>query len=177
MTDSHSLYSAFREKTLEHIFVAECLRHLWRAGVFNAEVLRADVDAAGYDIVMEVAERVRHIQLKASYKGSKTSRQTINRRLLDKPSGCVVWIKFDPDSMDLGPFGWFGGGPGEPLPGLGGFGQAKHTKGNALGNKGYRRNSVILRRQDFEWIDASEDVLGRLFGPIAGLRPPGRIAT
>lgn len=177
MTVGHSIYSAFREKTLEHIFVAECLRHLWRAGVFNAEVLRADVDAAGYDIVMEVAEQVRHIQLKASFNGSRTIRQTINRRLGDKPSGCVVWIKFDPQTMDLGPFGWFGGGPGESLPSLDGFGQAKHTRGNAEGDKGYRRNSVILRRQDFEWIATSQDVIGRLFGPIAGLRPPGRIAT
>mgnify|MGYP005672614059 CR=1 FL=1 len=50
MTDSHSLHSAFREKTMEYIFVAECLRHLWRAGVFNAEVLRADVDAADAEL-------------------------------------------------------------------------------------------------------------------------------
>jgi hypothetical protein len=143
----------------------------------GAEVLRADVDAAGYDIVLEVTGQARHIQLKASHSGAATNRQTINRRLADKPSGCVIWIRFDPDSMELGPFGWFGGDPGAALPSLEGFGQAKHTKGDASGAKAYRRNSVILLRRDFEWLAGLDEVLGRLFGPIAGLRPRARIAT
>ncbi|HEX6372902.1 MAG TPA: hypothetical protein VF006_28525 [Longimicrobium sp.] len=45
----------------------------------------------------------------------------INLRLAERPSGCVVWIWFDPDTLALGPFYWFGGAAGEPLPDIAGF--------------------------------------------------------
>jgi hypothetical protein len=162
--NKHSLHSSYREKTLEHIFIGDCLRRLWARGVLDTEVLRADVDAAGYDIVMEVSRVLRHIQLKASYNGSKVYQQKINAKLADKQSGCVVWIGFDPDTLDLGPFYWFGGKPGLPLPSMSGFKKAKHTKANATGYKGERRNSYILKRSSCERLTNLDDVLDRLFG-------------
>ncbi len=113
----HSEQSAFREKLLEHLFIGEVLRHLWRRGVTNAEFLRPEVDSGGYDLVIAWGKIIRHIQLKSSHKGSATSRQSVHIRLADKPSGCVVWMVFDEATLELGPFLWFGGRPGEPLPG------------------------------------------------------------
>ena len=52
MADDHSLHSLVREKILEHVFVGDCLRRLWSQGSRDLEVLRADVDAGGYDVVM-----------------------------------------------------------------------------------------------------------------------------
>ena len=50
MTDSaHFLESALREKVIEHLFVGDLLRCLWRQGTRDIEILRADVDRAGYD--------------------------------------------------------------------------------------------------------------------------------
>ena len=78
------------------------LRCLWRRGLRDIEVLRAEVDRAGYDLVLESNGVLRHVQLKASYRYAKTARVGININLAQKPSGCVLWIWFDPDSMDLG---------------------------------------------------------------------------
>ena len=113
---------------------------------------------------MDVDGILRHIQLKASYNGSKTARQTINARLADKPSGCVVWMGFDEASIMLGPFYWFGNSPGRPLPDLSGFAKAKHTKGDAQGNKAERRNSYTLPRGAFEKLGSLDELLMRLFG-------------
>jgi len=56
-----------REKLLEHLFLSELLRPLWRQGRRDMEVLRAEVDGAGYDLVVECNGVLRHIQLKSSH--------------------------------------------------------------------------------------------------------------
>ena len=168
--DSHFLYSSFREKTLEHVFIGDCLRRLWAQGVWNAEVLKADVDTAGYDLVMEVGGILRHIQLKASYNGSKTRDQAINRKLAEKPSGCVLWMGFDRETIELGPFYWIGGAPGKPLLSISDFKKARHTKANATGRKGERLNSYVLKRSTCEQLGTLDEVIERLFGPI-GKKP------
>ena len=66
LADVDSVHSSRREKLVEHLFVGEVLRKLWCWGVYDVDVLRAETDAAGYDIVIEVASVVRHIQLKSS---------------------------------------------------------------------------------------------------------------
>ena len=48
MTDSaHFRESGLREKVIEHLFVGDLLRCLWRRGSRDIEVLRAEVDRAG----------------------------------------------------------------------------------------------------------------------------------
>ena len=170
MMDFHSSHSSFREKTLEHVFVGDCLRRLWVRGIPDAEVLRADVDGAGYDIVFEVRGVLRHIQLKASHSSGAAAGQTINGKLATKPSGCVVWIRFD-ENLALGPFYWFGGPPGEPLPSVLSLKRARHTQANAEGFKAERRNSFIVPRRLFTRIETLDKVLEQLFGAerLAGL--------
>jgi len=111
---NHSIHSSLREKILEHLFIGEVLNVLWKKNIYDIEVLKADVDSDGYDVDISCQRTIRHIQLKASYKGSSTSNQKVQLSLCSKPSGCVIWIQFDPNSLDLGPFYWFGGGPGLP---------------------------------------------------------------
>ena len=90
------LHSVAREKVLEHLFVGELLQSLWRNGVYDTEVLRAEVDAGGYDLVLESRGVLRHVQLKSSHRDANRRQVTINSALTRKPSGCVVWIEFDP---------------------------------------------------------------------------------
>lgn len=85
------------EKLMEHIFLAEILQECWFQRRQIVEVLRAEVDAAGYDVVLEAAGKIRHVQLKASRQGGKTSKQTINTKLADRVGGCVVWIAYEVD--------------------------------------------------------------------------------
>lgn len=164
MSDDHFLFSSFQEKTLEHVFVGEVLRRLWVRGVRDAEVLRADVDGAGYDVVIEAGGVVRHIQLKSSFKGARTSGQKINRKLADKPAGCVVWIYFAAETLELGPFGWFGGASNEALPTISGFKNAKHTKADAQGKKAIRPDIFVVPRGSFTRLPAIDELVGRLFG-------------
>ncbi len=160
---AHFLESGLREKLIEHLFVGDLLRCLWRRGSRDIEVLRAEVDRAGYDLVLESNGVLRHVQLKASYRSAKTSEVGININLAGKPSGCVVWIWFDPDSMELGPFLWFGGQPGEPLPPLGDR-LGKHTKGDSTGLKAARPNIRLLGKGRFSALSTMNEVAQALFG-------------
>jgi len=54
---------------VEHVFVGEALRTLWRRGVFHVEVLRSEFDAHGYDLVMVRRRTMRHIQFKTGTGG------------------------------------------------------------------------------------------------------------
>jgi hypothetical protein len=162
----HSEHSSNREKLLEHLFIGDILRHLWRHGVTSAEFLRPEVDCGGYDLVISCNKIMRHIQLKSSHRNAKTARQNVNLRLSEKPSGCVVWMLFDERTLDLGPFMWFGGPPGRPLPDISKFPTAKHTKGNADGVKAERPNIRVLKRASFEVVQSVSELVERLFGHI-----------
>src|ERR1700722_12179872 len=87
---AHYLYSSLREKIVEHVFVGEALRTLWRHGVFDAEVLRSEFDAHGYDLVMGRGKVVRHIQFKTGVR-DRPQKVSVALALADKPSGCVIW--------------------------------------------------------------------------------------
>lgn len=88
----------------------------------------------------------------------------INTALAAKPSGCVIWVQVDPDTLLPVHWLWFGGRPGEPLPALNGK-VGKHTKANAAGVKTQRANIRELRRLEFTQLDGLEDLSSRLFGP------------
>ncbi len=171
MAESDSLHSSRREKLVEHVFVGEVLRNLWRARVHEVDVLRAETDAAGYDIVVEVDSVTRHIQLKSSARKSKTSKQKVHLALGNKRSGCVLWVLFDSSTMELGPFLWFGGSPGKPLPDITGFPVAKHTKGNAEGEKAERKNIRVITKGKFTKIESISGVIEKLFGPQTVQQP------
>lgn len=162
--ESHYLHSSLREKILEHLFIGEVLKSLWKKSIRDIEVLKAEVDSGGYDVVISCGATIRYIQLKASYKGASTSEQKVQLSLSVKPSGCVIWMQFDPGTLDLGPFYWFGGAPGLSFPDISSKKVAKHTKGNAEGVKLERPNHRVLKKADFSRIETIEGVVFQLFG-------------
>ncbi|TIT11961.1 MAG: hypothetical protein E5W86_26655, partial [Mesorhizobium sp.] len=70
----------------------------------------------GYDLVMARGKVVRHIQFKTGTQ-KKPGSVSLSRALAEKPSGCAIWIRLEPD-LGMGPFFWFGGPPGQPLAAL-----------------------------------------------------------
>jgi len=166
MAESDSLHSSRREKLVEHVFAGEVLRALWLAGVHKVDILRAETDASGYDIVVEVGRVSRHIQLKSSAQTAKTSSQKVNVALGAKSSGCVLWVLFNSNTMELGPFLWFGSNPGEPLPDITTFPLAKHTKGHAQGEKAERKNIRIITKAKFTKVPSITGVIEKLFGSL-----------
>ena len=156
-------HSSLREGLLEHVLVGDIMRALWRRGPRDFDVLRPVTDAAGYDVVLSANGVVRQVQLKSSALGASTSRQKINTALARQTSGCVIWMRFDPATMDLGPFSWFGAAPGMPLPDLGER-VGRHTRGNAQGEKALRQGIRVLVKSDFEHGLSLDRIVERLFG-------------
>lgn len=149
------------EKRMEHIFLSGVLQECWFNRRQIVEVLRTEVDAAGYDLVLQAGGKTRHIQMKASRQGGKTSRQTINRKLANRQGGCAVWIAFDVDE-NTGraqlKFRWWGSDT-KDLPAVVG-------RNPRAGKE--RPNTAILKKSDFELINDTPTLVDRLFGDFEG---------
>jgi len=152
---AHSSHSLLREKIVEHVFVGEALRALWRRGVFDVQILRAEFDVHGYDLVMERGKIVRHIQFKTGVR--KPQRVLVSSALAEKPSGCVIWILVN-NGLDMMRFWWLGDGPQAPLP--------------SLGDRRYKRrgrpreNQRVVNRSQFRAIETLDELLETLLGPL-----------
>jgi len=160
----HTLNSSYREILIEHIFIGEIMRRLWLRGITQFEVLQPQVDDSGYDLVIEANEVVRHIQLKSSFDTAATAQVKVSLKLESKPSACLIWVRFDPKTMDLGPFLWFGGAPGVRIPDLIAFKVAKHTRANSQGIKQERPNQRSIPKSAFESIAGYDPLVTKLFG-------------
>jgi hypothetical protein len=64
--------------------------------------------------VLEANAIVRHVQLKSSFRGSTVDKVNVNVLLAATPSGCVVFMWFDQETLDLGPFLFFGAPSASP---------------------------------------------------------------
>ena len=161
--EQHYLKSSFREKLIEHLFVGELLKLSWLDGSCSLEVAKPEVDNQGYDLIVEDNGIIRHIQLKTSHLEAKTARQKVHIGLASKPSGCIVWIYFNEQTMELGPFLFFGNSAGSALPKLDEFRIAKHTKANADGVKTERPEIREIPKGKFQKIKTIQEVYDLLF--------------
>lgn len=169
--DDAFLKSSFFEQLVEHVFISELLQEVYYRFGMVVEVLRSEIDASGYDIVLECNGIIRHVQLKTSRALGKTSRQKVNIALSEKPSGCIVWIVRDEDNPDCRiklSYRFFGDDAGKPLPSLDGFSIAKHTKGNKDGVKAERPAIRIVNKGQFTHIETTTELAIRLFDIEAG---------
>lgn len=164
VVDPNTHKSRAREKLLEHVFIAEVLQEAWFAHQATVEVLRAEVDDAGYDLVLACRGSIRWIQLKASQKGGATSEQSIALALADKPGACVVWVIFEEDPHTHRAklsYRWFGGGINEHIGDLG-----VRVASNPVTKKArprYRRLTI----GQFRRIDSTSELVHVLFGDLA----------
>lgn len=163
VTSSH--ISILREKVLEYRFLGDLTAALLCRGT-TFDIMRGDVDHQGYDIVIEANGVLRHIQLKAMMAGGKRAHIDVNIKLKTKPSGCVVWMIYDPANLQLGQYRWFGGDPGEVLPDVGDT-PVKHSKGNAAGTKLVRPGLRLVPKRFFTTITSIADLADQLFGPVS----------
>ena len=161
--NQYYLKSSFRKKLIEHLFVGEMLKIAWSENSCALEIAKPEVDNQGYDLIAEHAGVIRHIQLKASCLDAKASKQKVHIALSRKPSGCVVWVYFDEQSLELGPFLFFGGSAGAPLPNIDNFRVAKHTKGNAEGVKADRPEIREVPKGQFVNYPTARGVYDKLF--------------
>ncbi|MCT8163457.1 MULTISPECIES: hypothetical protein [unclassified Pseudomonas] len=160
----HSLHSSYREKLIEHLLVGELLKFSWKNKNFTLEISKPEVDNSGYDLIAEANGVIRHIQLKTAFVGSATATQKIHISLAKKPSGCVVLVYFNNETLELGPYYFFGAAPGCPLPSLENLKTAKHTKADSFGVKAERPNIRILNKGQFNKLNSISELYVHLFG-------------
>lgn len=170
LNEAHFLHSTLRERILEHVFIGDALRRLWQLGVMDVEVLRSEFDAGGYDLVMSRRNVTRHIQFKSVLVDGKAAHTSISLKLMEKPSGCVIWFVVTPE-LDCQSYLWLGGSPGEPLQAalrddIKDLSVTTHTKCNADGTKAERPNHRVVPRKRFKKLDDINEVLHRLFADL-----------
>ena len=85
----------------------------------------------------------------------------INTALATKPCGCVIWMAFDPATLSLGPFFWFGDAPHRPLPEVG-TRIARHTRGEKTQRPALR----VLKVTNFTRLETIDELLHALFGTL-----------
>jgi hypothetical protein len=162
LQNASTVHSSAQENLLEHVFISEVLQETWFGRGQVVEVLRSEVDAGGYDLVFECGIITRHVQLKSSAVDGKTAHQTLNIRLAEKPSGCVVWLRYKP-IVELGrvdlTYLWFGGEPGQSLPSLGDQQGRRPSRGIL------RPNARVVRKSRFEAVSTTAELVTKLFGP------------
>ena len=125
-TNPHATYSQLRESITTHASLAAIGTEIWRRRHFDAEILRAEFDAAGYDLVIAANGANRHIQLRTrNLSGTRASYGT-SQRLADQPSGCVVVLHIDDGDLRIREYGLFAGPPGQPLPDITSYRATKH---------------------------------------------------
>jgi hypothetical protein len=166
-SEDSSRKSGFFEQLIEHAFISEILQEAYFGCGHVVEVLRSEVDAYGYDLVLECNGVLRHVQLKTSIHGGKTAVQNVHTALAAKPSGCVIWVirHEDPDTRRMRlSYRFFGGEPGKPLPSLADFNEAKHTRGDATGKKKGRPAIRVVPKRNFPAIETTGELVTALFG-------------
>ncbi|MBZ9898638.1 hypothetical protein LB545_30475 [Mesorhizobium sp. BR1-1-6] len=161
---SNYLYSTLRERIVEHVFIGDALRELWRLGVYDVEVLRSEFDAHGYDLVMARGKIVRHIQFKTGTQ-KKPGTVSLSRALAEKPSGCAIWIRLESD-LAMGPFFWFGAAPGEPLAALDHYPNSLRVTPNKTGVRPIRKNHHEVPGAAFIPRSSLQEILADLFGNL-----------
>lgn len=159
--------SSYREQLVEYAFVSELLQDGWLRRRQPIDVLRSDVDAAGYDLVLECQGITRHVQLKSTVLGGTTRTQKIHTKLGSCPSGCVVWVVLEPGEAGRIRLAYLvlGSNAGMPLTKLSSFPVAKHTKGDATGHKAERPAIREAPRSAFVALPDVAALTDWLFGP------------
>ena len=162
-TSPHATYSQLRESITTHAFLAAIGTEIWRRRHFDAEILRAEFDAGGYDLVIAANGVTRHIQLK-TLSGKRASFGT-SQRLAEQPSGCVVVLHVDDGDLQIREYGLFAGPPGQPLPDIVSYRATKHTKGDSKGRKAVRKGRWEVPKGRFEIYEHVTELYDALFGP------------
>ena len=109
--------SSYVENVLTHRLIAALAGELWRRDPTTPlDIFKAEVDDAGFDLVLGCGGLLRYIQIKQMH--SEGSRQKFSVRLdFTKQAGsCVLLIVHDEATLELKHFMFFGNGPNMPMP-------------------------------------------------------------
>jgi hypothetical protein len=97
-------------------------------------------------------------------KTAKNAGFKVHKLLGEQESGCVIVVEVDSDSLELGPYRFFGKDPKSPLPAIDRYPAAKHAKGDSRGFKALRANHRVVPKSEFRTLSCIGEVVQVLFG-------------
>jgi hypothetical protein len=93
--------SRFFENLLEHRFLFDMRRHLVLADPPRLlNVLKSEVDAFGFDLVLAVAGRSVHVQMKTRSTAPPRNAYDLPESLWGYSDACAVWMLYDPAVLE-----------------------------------------------------------------------------
>ena len=163
--DAITKNSSFVENMMEHVFISEILQEAWIKRKEKIDILRAEVDDSGYDIIISKGNTTRYIQLKTSIVGGKRRKQKLNINLVDKLNGCIVWMIRDIDERERFKlkYLYFGSPVGCKFPDISIYKIGKYGKGNAHGVKLERPAIREIPKSAFKEINTTSSLYDKLF--------------
>lgn len=110
--------SRFFENLLEYRFLFDLRRHLVLAEVPQIlNVLKSEVDAFGFDLVLAVADHSIHVQMKTRSGVPSNSPYELSEALWNLSSACAIWMLYDPVALEPSSYYVLG----FPMPAIEGF--------------------------------------------------------
>jgi hypothetical protein len=93
-------HSRLIENVIEHGFIYDISCELLRRNPPQAvDILRAEVDRNGVDLVLSSAFVTHQVQMKARSNKPASAPYAISDSIWGSPGGCVIWIIYDAASM------------------------------------------------------------------------------
>ena len=107
--------SRFFENLQEHRFLCDLATHLvLREPPYLLNILKAEVDMFGFDLVLSVGEQTRHLQMKTRSGIPPSNAYQISETIWTIPGGCVVWMLYSQSTLEPTSYYLLG----FPLPGI-----------------------------------------------------------
>jgi hypothetical protein len=94
-------HSTFFENLLEHRFLFDLRRELVLREIPQLlNVLKSDVDAFGFDLVLSVGDRSLHVQMKTRSGSPYAKPYDLSEGLWRLPNSCVIWMLYDAELLE-----------------------------------------------------------------------------
>jgi hypothetical protein len=94
-------HSTFFENLLEHRFLFDLRRELVLREIPQLlNVLKSDVDAFGFDLVLSVGSRSLHVQMKTRSGNPPANPYVLSEGLWRLPNSCVIWMLYDAELLE-----------------------------------------------------------------------------
>lgn len=164
--DAMARRSSHVENVLTHSLIAKIAQVLWKRDPwFDLQVFKADVDDAGFDLVLGCQGVMRYIQIKQTYLQGKAVKYSMRLDFARMKDACAVVLVYDGATLEIDHCLFYGGAPGESMPDIeGNKVSLSPGRRTADGARKARENYRDVPRKCFEGPLTTADLVQRLFG-------------
>lgn len=157
--------SSHVENVLTHSLIAKIAQELWRRDPWlDLQVFKADVDDAGFDLVLGCNGIMRFIQIKQTHLQGNAVKYSMRLNFARLKSACAVVLVYNAADLEIDHCLFFGGAPGEPMPDIEGNPTSLLPgRRTADGKRKSRENYRDVPRREFQRLLHTSELVDRLF--------------